>query len=242
MNTLNKTISSRSIGWSWQQFCRWWRDVKSHSSSMAIHDLKLLRSLNLPLKKNLHDVCLQLQKFLLSSNKPLSTLCAGVVGDLFRDRKIPTECDSRMLIKALMQRSAHTDPMLRLSALKALEMCTKNLSLQRIVSILLKEGVTSANPLVRASTSLMCTWIIDQWGPDAVLALPKPLSEKLMQAMDKLAFDVRPETRTNCRKVVRQLTESKAFHDQFGGSHGKNRFKMSLPNHKKNMKSLMKKL
>lgn len=134
------------------------------------------------------------------------------------------------LSAALFYRVADTNRFIRADSNAALDAMVDSMTPQKSISVILLKGAAHLNAVTRTSAARLLLRLTERLGPEKILALPKEMRDKLLQASAGLLTEGRLETRCVVyffpfslflmryfRSFAKQLFRIWSTHPQFTG-------------------------
>ncbi|XP_066600405.1 TOG array regulator of axonemal microtubules protein 1 isoform X2 [Prorops nasuta] len=132
----------------------------------------------------------------------------STAGDIFeRSTQIRATVDQDLddIASPLLHRTADTNRFLRGDCNSALDRMVQHLPAHKTVSIIVLRGASHQNAIVRAATARLLCGIVERFGPEHAMSLPRDSRDKLLSSGARLLMDGSLDARNHAKKMFRRL-------------------------------------
>ncbi|KAJ3613881.1 hypothetical protein NHX12_020125 [Muraenolepis orangiensis] len=189
--------------------------ISSDNWEMKIKGLMFLRRLAQhhldTIQTRLHDVCLVLIQEVKSLASTVSRVAVGTLGELYSRMECKMDQELEATVRALLQKAVERNGFIRQEVDAALAAMVQHCTPARCIHALLAGELSNLNSAVRACAGQHLADVLEEVGVIRLLSGRKDATDRIIQAVVKLAQDSAQEARIFGRRMLLFLSSHRDF-------------------------------
>ncbi|XP_059617358.1 uncharacterized protein LOC132262191 [Phlebotomus argentipes] len=153
-----------------------------------------------------------LAKHVRNLRSQVARAACQAAGEFFTTHRRALEQEADDLVTTLLHRTADTNKFLRSDATKALELMCENLTMGKVIHLLTSRGATHPNAIVRTTTAMLLTKVVDNVGYEKIFSANREVRDKVILTGANLLTEGSLETRNYAKHMFKLLSG----HQQYG--------------------------
>ncbi|KAJ3613879.1 hypothetical protein NHX12_020123, partial [Muraenolepis orangiensis] len=163
------------------------------------------------IQTRLHDVCLVLVQEVKNLRSTVSRVAVGTLGELYSQMQCAMDQELEATARALLQKAAESNAFIRQEVDAALAAMVQHCTPARCIHALLAGELSNLNSAVRACAGQHLADVLEEVGVIRLLSGRKDATDRIIQAVVKLAQDSAPEARNVGRRMLLFLSSHRDF-------------------------------